>query len=60
MNRRPTYTVTRTMTLRVVLTDDDVQEQEALGETDHDSVRIIADNTPASAWTMLDDEDITP
>ena len=59
MTGRPTYLVTRTMSLLVVLAPEDITDQEEVGETDHDTVRIIADNTPWDAWDVSDQE-ITP
>lgn len=50
------YKVIRTMSLEVELTAEDLADQEAAGDTDRDSVLIIAESTPHNRWEIDDEE----
>lgn len=49
------YTVTRTMALKVDVTPDEATEARDMGETLAEYAAAVADVHPASAWTVVDE-----
>lgn len=48
------FRIYRTQVMDITLTEDDIEEQEAAGETSHDSAVMIAEHSPESSWSVTE------